>query len=510
MKKLIYCAAALATALFAGSCQQELLDNAAGETTVSYSVALPGASTKAIGDGTNVNQLVYEVWKVGEDGNITDLSTRLYQKTINVAPTAEKKWIVSLNLVQNQYYKVLFWAQVQKEAGFENYDTDELRNVHYAFDVTKAYSSNQEDYAAFYGTKNLSTFSTPQGETITLTRPFGQLNIGTTNNADETEYTVALSQSSVEVTVPTSFNVATSETSGETKVNFNLANVPTEVLPVSGTNYEYVAMNYVFAGSNSDVTYTIDTFMTPAGSTESTPATITKTIPNVPFKENYRTNIIGDLLRTSVAYEVVVDADFNDKDLDGGKYGVIDGQQYVKVKNTNEFNAAVVNENVDIIILANDIAIDAPVTRAATTTPLTISEGNALTIDLAGNTLSWTSANQNESMIENKGELNIVGKGNVVYTYTGEPDTTFGKGNYTIVNAGTLTVDANISIDVEGYENQKFPHALYVVNNSGNLVINGGMISNEHNVAIRNWVGSETKSSDITLNGGEVKGLRGI
>ena len=63
MKKLIYCAAALATALFAGSCQQEMLDTTATETTVTYTVALPDAQTKAIGDGLNVDQLIYEVWK---------------------------------------------------------------------------------------------------------------------------------------------------------------------------------------------------------------------------------------------------------------------------------------------------------------------------------------------------------------------------------------------------------------------------------------------------------------
>ena len=70
MKKLIYCVVALVNVLFAGSCQQELIETLAGETTVTYTVELPVVETKAatdanrwIGDGNNVDQLIYEVWK---------------------------------------------------------------------------------------------------------------------------------------------------------------------------------------------------------------------------------------------------------------------------------------------------------------------------------------------------------------------------------------------------------------------------------------------------------------
>ena len=111
MKKLIYCALALAAGLFAASCQRENLEPVAEGTTVTYTVELPGAATKAdIGDGSNVNQLIYEVWKTGDDGDITKASTRLYQASILIENGAPRKWIVPLNLVQDQYYKVLFWA----------------------------------------------------------------------------------------------------------------------------------------------------------------------------------------------------------------------------------------------------------------------------------------------------------------------------------------------------------------------------------------------------------------
>ena len=348
MKKLIYCAAALATALFAGSCQQELLDTPAGENTVTYTVELPDVQTKAIGDGLNVDQLVYEVWKTGEEG---ELSTRLYQKTINLAPEAPRKWIVTLNLVQNQTYKALFWAQVGKPKGHENYNTDQLTNVYYAYDVTKDYSSNQESYAAFYGTDVLDTHTPLKGKTITLTRPFAQLNIGTLNTSLKDEYTIDMLQSSVEVTVPTQFNVATSQVANSQKITFNLADVPNDpaILPVSDTEYDYVAMNYVFAGENttSSVEYTINTTITPYGATEGTPATINKTIPNVPLKENYRTNIVGNLLTSSAQYEVVIDKNFNTPD------------EIVEAWNGTEVNApkqSTEDENIYVIEYPSELA----------------------------------------------------------------------------------------------------------------------------------------------------------
>ena len=250
MKKLIYCAAALATALFAGSCQQELLDTPAGETTVTYSVELPGEVTKAIGDGTNVDELIYELWIVGEDGEITRESTRLYQKTL--VNKQENKWIVTLNLVQDQTYKVLFWAQVEKPEGHENYNTNNLTAVTYAADITKDYSTNQEDYAAFYASKVISTFTTPKRETVTLKRPFAQINIGTENTLQsEDGYTIDMNNSYVQVRgIPTTFNVATSVTSDPTAtITFNEFKVPSETLTVDQKPYEYVAMNYVFASA---------------------------------------------------------------------------------------------------------------------------------------------------------------------------------------------------------------------------------------------------------------------
>ena len=63
MKKLLYCAVALAMTLFAGSCQKENLEQVKGGKTISFTVAAPGQiQTKAIADGMNVDVLHYEVY----------------------------------------------------------------------------------------------------------------------------------------------------------------------------------------------------------------------------------------------------------------------------------------------------------------------------------------------------------------------------------------------------------------------------------------------------------------
>ena len=404
MKKLIYCALALAAGFFVASCQQENLEPVAQENSVTYTVEVPGVDTKAIGDGQNVDQLVYEVWKTGEDGVITDKSTRLYQKTINLAPDAPRKWIVTLNLVQNQTYKALFWAQVGKPKGHENYNTDQLTNVYYAYDVTKDYSSNQESYAAFYGTDVLDTHTPLKGKTITLTRPFAQLNIGTLNTALEDEYAIDMLQSSVEVTVPTQFNVATSEVANTQKISFALADVPSDpnVLPVSGKNYDYAAMNYVFAGENttSSVEYTIETEITPTGSTSKTSAVINKTIPNVPLKENYRTNIVGNLLTSSANYEVVIDADWADGNEPDGGY-VVD---VTNVSTDEEFEKALRQDLEHIVIELGSSqtksAQPAVYSAVVNGTPFGTANTKSITIKANGNTINFVYTNGDSQSVK--------------------------------------------------------------------------------------------------------------
>ena len=315
MKKIIYGAFALATLLFAGSCQREQLEPAAGSGQVTFTVEAPATlQTKAIADGLNVDQLIYEVWITGDVKNQQDLgagAVRLYQAetTMAIDPADGKnKASLTLDLVNDQNFTVLFWAQ---KSGIGVYNTENLTAVTYTNLEAEAYAANDNRLDAFYSRAFVidGVTSTP---TVTLRRPFAQVNLCTTPaSLVPGDYTIALSESKMRFdAVPTVFNLATSEATNYVAMEFAYNAVPSgddETIRVGDKNYYYAGMNYVFAGANLVLEYDIATKLN--GSVD---ANINNTIQNVPIKENHRTNIIGNLLTSKVDYEIVVDANWAD------------------------------------------------------------------------------------------------------------------------------------------------------------------------------------------------------
>ena len=290
---------------------------------MTYTVEAPmDVQTKAIADGLNVNELIYEVWWTSADGtrDFTN-AQRLYQaKTVMVPQEVDGKMVnkgtVTLNLVKDQHYTILFWAQVK---GTDVYNTEHLTSVTYKNTSAKAYSANDDRLAAFYAVDFVNDGIAKNSKVI-LKRPFAQVNLATLNERDPKnnteehplDYSITLVNSKMTLKqVPTKFNVATSAVSEPKDFEFAYHVVPsTEVAHTTseGAEYYYAGMNYVFAGANLELTYDIQTRLN--GSEQL--ATITNTIPNVPVKENYRTNIVGNLLTSKTDYEVIVDANFGD------------------------------------------------------------------------------------------------------------------------------------------------------------------------------------------------------
>ena len=494
MKKILLFTAVLAALLSAASCQKEEMGAVeAGNGNVTFTIQTPeDAVTKAIGDGENVNIVYYEIYK-----NVANHANSLVGGTPLVEGTVEmevKKATLTLNLLEDQDYVALFWAQVD---GKTYYDVADLRKVEVKYNGV---NSNDEARAAFYQRLEFNT-SSNVNEEVTLVRPFAQLNIGHSLDGLDLGYTVDITKSEVTVTSPARFfnvNTATAHTSAG-EVTFALAENPTESLVVNNTTYEYAAMNYFLVEGNTgnvDVVFDIET---DKGTVSD------KVVAQVPVKMNYRTNLLGNLLTKETKIEIVVDEKFADEELDGGKFGVIDGQYYVKAETSDEFYAAVADEDVDIVILTGDVVLNAPVTRADVVNALTVSEGEALTIDLAGHTLSWTSANPGDAMIMNYGELKLVGDGKVVYTYTGEAESSYGKGNYTIVNSNKLIIDGPTVENATA----KMSHASYAVQNAGDLHIKSGKVLNTNNYAIRLWIDA-SKATSVVMDGGVVEGTRAV
>ena len=295
---------AVASAIAMGTaCQQEIIpDGVNGDVAINLSVSLPDVATKAIADGTNVDILYYEVYNA-------DMSKRLV--TGNTKRTSEKVFDLKLKLVQDQTYNFLFWAQVD---GNSYYTVSDLRNVTVDY---KDAVGNDEDRAAFFAAEKFAVGKNTLTETIYLHRPFAQLNFGTESFESSMDEDVTVDGSVITVSnVSTKFDVyakvGSSVTTDLAAVTFTAIGCPADPAKLTLDNnasYEYLSMNYFFVGGEkADVT--VDAvFNTSVGD-------VTHSIPSVPVAENYRTNIVGDLLFNTADFKIIVDERFLKPDTD--------------------------------------------------------------------------------------------------------------------------------------------------------------------------------------------------
>ena len=357
MKKILLFVSALAGLFLAASCQQENLEPVAGNGQVTFTVEAPAViQTKAIANGLNVNELIYEVW-ITSAADPTNLvgKERLFQgKETMFHEDGKNKAKVTLDLVNDQHYTVLFWAQVKEEGKPAAYITEKLTEVKYAKGVDQ-YLANDESLAAFYAVNTVND-GVPGSSTVYLKRPFAQVNLCTFNKRDVTntvdhpgDYNVAIVNSKMTLKkVPTQFNVATSEATEPADFSFVYNVVPSgedKTIEVNSTKYYYAGMNYVFAGDNLELTYDIQTSLN--GSTNY--AVVNNVIAEVPVKENHRTNIVGNLLTSKVDYDIIVDAAFNEP-----------AQSASYVTTTEEIDKALkANEEVITVTLGADVSLTA-------------------------------------------------------------------------------------------------------------------------------------------------------
>lgn len=311
MKRFCLSVFAVASMLFAASCQQELNPVTDGDTTVTFTVSAGDVATRAIADGTNVDILHWEIYS-------TDIETAAHPLGEGRVEDADgnKEFTVELKLLADQEYNIVFWAEVK---GAGHYDTSDLRNVKIV-----SYSdenANDETRAAFFAVHN---FETENGaainETVYLYRPFAQINLGSTTYETSFNLSEPLKVESTSMTVnkiANVFNTLSGEGVADNfdgKVTFQAAATPNgdvdateKKLVVNGETYYWLGMNYLIVNGNSD-NVTVDvTLNTNHGE-------VKHTVSNVPVKENYRTNLLGNFLTTGATFNVVVDERFQAPD----------------------------------------------------------------------------------------------------------------------------------------------------------------------------------------------------
>lgn len=485
MKKLLYCAAALATLLFAASCQQEKLEPVGGP--VRFTVTAPGGlDTRAYADGENVNEVHWAVYKTYEAPNALDGTDGPLAQ--GVVPMANKKASVELDLLQDQDYTILFWAQV-KDAG--HYNIGDLRQVSVVYNPLYG---NDESRAAFFVRHDFNT-ETQQNYDVTLVRPFAQINLGTTEASlspvqeGQTQgYTIDVQKSEMTVKgLAATFDLVKGQGKDES-VPFTFTATPTpakngQALAVNGSNYHYVAMNYLLVPVQEktvEVSYKITTDK----------GVIENTIGSVPVKENYRTNIIGNLLTSKTEFEIVVDENFNKPDVPV----VSDGWAHVSGYDYVVNGDAGVNALKEILNHA-DAAADAA----------TKADGPVVNIDLNGDVYWATEGGHGSSPLlpatSKISKVVINGNGNT-FTATGA-----GVGAIALANGGTLEfndvniVDKSVSYNEGAWE-------LTYLEFAGNLVFNECTFNSGVQFQDESY-GEGDEKSEVALNA-SFKGCRFI
>lgn len=340
MKKFLFFSALAALLLSTAACSSDE-PAAQGDDTVTFTVNLQnGNDSRAISDGTKAVSLTAFAYK--KDGK------KVQQQT---ATFSGLKATVTFKLVKGVKYDFSFWAQSPKAKCYTLSEDGKTVSI----DYTKA-ASNVDNDDAFYGVKKDVTVGTASDETVTIYRPFAQLNYG--DNLDD--YAAAMKAGTkvtkTQVTVKNAANVldlTTGKASGEVDVTYAPAPVPSESkeLTVDGTNYKWLAMNYLLVPGQvrmADTKITTEsglvttTLAVYAGETKVNEMSV----DNVPVQSNHRTNILGNLLTDKVNFNVVIDPVFDNPDYYDGTYYYVDGtttlQQVIEKINNDQPEKAVI------------------------------------------------------------------------------------------------------------------------------------------------------------------------
>lgn len=469
MKKILFGLSAF-TMLFATSCQNDLdFDTTVEKTsTVSFSVGTPEIATRAYSDGTTATNLQYAVYDAA--GNqLTDLTVT--NGEIHGSTT------VKLQLTTGNTYSVIFWAAAPDAPYTVDFGTKTM-TVNYKDAV-----SNAENRDAFYKYHTF-TVKGAQTETIELKRPFAQLNIGTADYAASTSAGYTPTKSAVVVkNVYSTLDLKTGVVDEEVKASFALADIKkNETFPVAG--YEYLAMNYLLVGADKE---TVDIeFTYTDGSNDKT-----RTVGSVPVQRNYRTNIYGNLLTSSVDINVEIKPEYDGThELDALHKAALNGGE---------------------VTLTEDVVLTQP-----------IEVRGKMTINLNGRNINTEYAEGSTTnhiyAFHNYGDLTINGEGAInargIFNYgtmtleEGTINAIDGNGGYGvrnyegakfIMNGGTIatTLEDDNQVDKGGYDATPLR-----VDEGATAIINGGVLNNicDFTFAIENL-------GNTTINGGTFKSV---
>ena len=385
MKSFKYLAAAALTLLAVGCNKEQVTEVPDGQMVdVTFTAALPGEiATKALGDGQTAKTLHVSVYENDAEKTKLDLD--------KTATFTDLKTQVTFSLVKGKTYNFVFWAQAEGAP----YEVTDLKNIKVKDYTTDA---NDEKRDAFYATRKELKVNGALTETIKLYRPFAQVNFATADYADAKKAGFNPAVSSFTASeAATTFDTFAEEGKDKVEVALTETEIPADVLKtLDGKTYTRLAMNYLIPVGKQGESHNIDVAATfKANNGEA----VTVSAPNAPVQNNYRTNILGNLLTSQVIFNVEIVPIFNEPDND------ID---LVNIKDEASLRALFATGGE--AILAADLVLDRAIAVAA---------GKEVTLDLNGKTISntedlWDEANYSWSLLSVRGGgLTLTGNGAV-------------------------------------------------------------------------------------------------
>ena len=276
----------VSAALLLAGCAKEKFSPDAGSgemVTANFTAKMQGVcQTKSVtdGEGSNANRCVMEIYYKGE------LYTRDVQSVSGMKATFTPR------LVSNRTYDVLFWADCGDGLADKYYNTDAeglgLRAVEM---IATSYAANDDARDAFFANEEVPVGQQVSSETFTLTRPFSQVNIITTDAAIIRNANLYPDGAKMVYTAPTKFNLLTGEL-GEAK-ELTAIGVPYEAFDETSPALT-LEMDYLFATEEKSA---LDIVFEASKTGETT--VTSHSFTNIPVQRNYRTNIKGALLTTT-------------------------------------------------------------------------------------------------------------------------------------------------------------------------------------------------------------------
>ena len=303
-------AAGTAAVMLLASCQRDELQGGSisgEERVVTVTAVMPSdlvevRSNDKPGDGTLANRCLMQVY-------VVDNQTPTAYGEPQTAAVSNLRATFETRLMSGHDYRLVFWADCATAPAAEDgeftdkyYYTEQFPKVSL---IATEFHGNQDELDAFFGEASVTAeqlASGPVSVSADLTRPFGQLNIYSTDYADIPVEDMKPAAVEIEFTnVYTSIDLMTGELSDPAAdLTYSAAVAPHNA--ATG----HLTFDYLLATDVEDAIadFTMNFYTTADGNT---PAADPYTFSSIPVRRNYITNVRGNLLtdRTAVTVDVV-------------------------------------------------------------------------------------------------------------------------------------------------------------------------------------------------------------